>query len=89
LGKVQNFECIVCKAGITKQDDLDLCIGNDTSFERVETFCYLGDMLSSDGGCDHAVLARVNKAWNKFKELKSFLCAKGRSECESKFTEHV
>ena len=30
---------------------LGLCIGNDTSFERVETFCYFGDMLSSDGGC--------------------------------------
>ena len=53
------MECSVCKAGITKQVDLDLCIGNDMSFERVETFCYLGDMLSSDGGCDHAVLARV------------------------------
>ena len=44
------------------------------SFERVETFCYLGDMPSSDGGCDHAVLARVNKAWNKFRELKSYNC---------------
>ena len=46
------------------------------SFERVETFCYLGDMQSSDGGCDQPVLARVNKAWKKFRELKSFLCAK-------------
>ena len=33
-------------------------------------------MLSSDGGCDHAMLSRVNKAWNKFRELESFLCAK-------------
>ena len=52
LEKVQKFECSVCKAGITKQDEiLGLRIGNDTSFERVETFCYFGDMLSSDGGC--------------------------------------
>ena len=33
-------------------------------------------MSSSDDGCDHAVLARANKVWNKFRELKSFLCAK-------------
>ena len=64
-----------CKLGITKQDDLDLRIGRDMNFGRVETFCYLRDMLSYDGGCDHAVLARVNKVWNKFRELKSILCA--------------
>ena len=66
LGKVQGFECSVSKAGITKQDDLDLCIGRDMSFESVEAFCYLGNMPSSDGGCFHAVLVRVDKAWNKF-----------------------
>ena len=51
------------KAGITKQDDLDLRIGRDKNFEREETFCYLGDMLSSDNDCNKAVLANVNKAW--------------------------
>ena len=44
----QHFECSVCKAGITNQDYLGLRIGRDMSFERVEKFCYLGDMLSSD-----------------------------------------
>ena len=52
---------------------------SDTVIERVETFCYLGDMLSSDGGCEHAVISRMNKAWNKFRELKPVLCAKGIS----------
>ena len=51
-------------------------IGNDNVFEKVHTFCYLGDMLISDGGCDHAVSARINKAWNKFRELKPILCSK-------------
>ena len=68
--------CSVCKTGISKQDGLDLQIGGGMSFERIETFCYLGDMLSSDGGCDHAVLARINKACEKFRKSKSFLCAK-------------
>ena len=43
------------------------------SFDRVQTFCYLGD--SSGIGYDHAMVARVKKAWNKFRELKSFLRA--------------
>ena len=90
LGKVQKFECNVCKTAITKQDEIGLRIGNNMSFERVETFCYFGDMLSSDGGCDRAMLARVNKAWNKFRELKSFLCAKRISlNVKGKFTQHV
>ena len=49
---------------------------NDTVVERVETFCYLGDMLISDGGCDRAVITRISKAWNKLLELKPVLCAK-------------
>ena len=72
---LQDFECSVCKAGINKPDDSDLRIGNVMSFERVETFCYLGDMLSSDGGYEHAVITR-DKTWNKFRELKLLWCAK-------------
>ena len=33
-------------------------------------------MLSSDGSCNHALLMRVNKAWNKLQELKSIVYAK-------------
>ena len=46
------------------------------SFETAETFCYLGDKLSFDGGYEHAVLARVNKAWHKFRELGHFCMPK-------------
>ena len=34
------------------------------------------NVLSYDGGRDHVVLARVNKARDKFIEVKSFLCVK-------------
>ena len=34
-------------------------IGNGISLEKVDKFCYLGDMLDADGGCDSAVTARV------------------------------
>ena len=35
----------------------------------VSKFCYLGDMLSSGGGCTQAVIARCRVAWGKFKLL--------------------
>ena len=33
---------------------------------KVDKFCYLGDLLDADGGCDSAVTARVRSAWKKF-----------------------
>ena len=48
--------------------DLHLDIGNGISLEKVDKFCYLGDMLDADGGCDSAVTARVRSAWKKFCE---------------------
>ncbi|XP_048772794.2 uncharacterized protein LOC125678380 [Ostrea edulis] len=37
--------------------------------EVVGSFCYLGDMLSTAGGCDLATTMHVKTAWKKFKEL--------------------
>ena len=34
--------------------DLHLDIGNGVSLEKVDKFCYLGDMLDADRGCDSA-----------------------------------
>jgi len=42
--------------------------GNEVSLEKVDKFCYLGDMLDADGGCDSAVTTRVRSAWKKFRE---------------------
>jgi len=46
--------------------------------EQVDTFCYLGDMLSVHGDCDAdaAVQARVHKGWNKFIQLVLLLTNK-------------
>ena len=33
------------------------------------TFCYLGDMLCSGGGCDNAIAARYCVAWGKIGKL--------------------
>jgi len=44
--------------------------------EKVDKFCYLGDMLDTDGGCDSAVTAGVRSAWKKFRK---YLTGKGFS----------
>lgn len=46
------------------------------TYNRVDNFCYLGDMLSAKGGVDAAVTARVRCAWQKFRELTPFLTSK-------------
>ena len=44
----------------------------------VDKFCYLGDMLSQ-GGCEHAILKRIQTGWLKFRELSGLLIGKGMS----------
>ena len=32
-------------------------------YEIVDKLCYLGDMLSQEGGCEHAILKRIQTGW--------------------------
>ena len=77
------FFCISCKVDRPITDrlnaDLHLDIGNGVSLEKVDKFCYLGDMLNADGGCDSAVTVRVRSAWKKFHEYLPILTGKGFS----------
>ena len=59
--------------------DLHRDIGNGVSLDKVDKFCYLGDMLDADGGCDSAVTARVISACKKFREYLPILTGKGFS----------
>ena len=43
--------------------------GGPDKLEVVASFCYLGDMLSAAGCCEHSTTTRVKTAWNKFKDL--------------------
>ena len=40
------------------------------------TFCYLGDMLCPDGGCDSALATRCCVAWGKFRKLLPVLTSR-------------
>ena len=48
-------------------------------YEIVDKFCHLGDMVSQEGGCEHAILKRIQTGWLKFRELSGLLIGKGTS----------
>ena len=48
-------------------------------YEIVDKLCYLGDMLSQEGGCEHAIPKRIQTGWLKFRELSGLLIGKGMS----------
>jgi len=50
--------------------------GASAKLELVDTFCYLGDMLSADGDADAVVEARIRIGWNKFRQLVPLLTNK-------------
>ena len=56
-----------------------ISLENGQSFECVEKFCYLGDMIAAGGGAGEASRARVRSGWAKFKELAPILTSRGAS----------
>ena len=44
--------------------------------ERVQKFCYLGDVLNDGGGCEIAVSRRCHLGWARFNKLSGVLCGR-------------
>ena len=44
--------------------------------ESVSEFTYLGDKVSSGGGCEAAVTVRTRCGWAKFRECHELLCGR-------------
>ena len=58
-----SFICRRCKGELCETRQINsqvngLHIDGD-EYEIVDKFCYLGDMLSQEGGCEHAILKRI------------------------------
>ena len=74
LSGVANFQCPACvnpsSTNIPQAEPLQV---EGQEIELVNSFCYLGDMLSCDGGCVAAVRTRVACAWSKWRELAGLL----------------
>ena len=70
-----DYRCTWCQGTARPLDgrpQREVQVGPD-KLKVVASFCYLGDMLSSAGGCELSTTIRVKTARKKFKELKPVL----------------
>lgn len=81
LKGITGFHCDSCKGKITRQtgDTGNLSMRGVGNFERIDKFCYLGDMMEAGGGVGWASRCRVRSAWSKFRELAPLLAKRGAS----------
>ena len=84
LKKVESsFICSRCKGELCETRQVNSQVNglhiDGHEYEIVDKFCYLSDMLSQEGGCEHAILKRVQTGWLKFRELSGLLIGKGMS----------
>ena len=82
LKKVEScFICRRCKGELSETRQINSQINglhiDGHEYEIVDKLCYLGDMLSQEGGCEHAILKRIQTGWLKFRELSGLLIGKG------------
>jgi len=54
-----------CSNPVVSAGHTNVGIGASANLEVVDTFCYIGDMLSVDADADAAVEARIRIGWNK------------------------
>ena len=68
-----------CKGELSETRQVNGLHIDGHEYEVVDKFCYLGDILSQEGGCEHAILKRIQTGWLKFRELSGLLIGKGMS----------
>ena len=81
-GRLQNngeFECAVCRGEQVERVRWERIVLAGESFDCVEEFCYLGDVICAGGGAGASSVARVRSGWKKFRELLPLLTLKGFS----------
>ena len=74
-----SFICRRCKGELSETRQVNDLHIDGHEYKIVDKFCYLGDMLSQEGGCEHAILKRMQTGWLKFRELSGLLIGKGTS----------
>ena len=78
LTKDSDYRCTLCHGTARPLDgrpQKEVQVRPDKP-EVVTSFCYLGDMLSAEGGCEFSTTTCVKTAWKKFKELLPVLSSR-------------
>ena len=76
LTRVVGFVCMRCCGDLVEVNQGEKVKLGNNEVEIVKEFCYLGDMLETEGGVEVAVTARVRAGWRKFKEISGMLCGR-------------
>jgi len=69
---VQGFQCQSCKERRNIGGDRELST-TGARIDKVDEFCYLGNILDCKAGLERAVRARVAAAWKKWREMASLI----------------
>ena len=70
-----DYVCPRCTAGPGHNGELPLQLGGE-QVEVVNHFCYLGDVLSGEGGVERTIKARTAAAWRKWRDISGLLTNK-------------
>ena len=65
-----------CPASI-RRGEIEVPEDDSLEIDEVKEFCYLGDVLDSDGGVERSVRGRIATTWKKWREISSMLRNKG------------
>ena len=76
-----SFKCSRCLGTAHPIDDrpIDYVAVDGQQLAVVDSFCYLGDNISADGGCEAATVTRIRAMWGKFRKLLPILGSKSLS----------
>ena len=77
IAEVKDLVCNSCSGPPldTCEEEENIVIGN-SSYEAVQQFCYLGDMLSAGGGAEASSVTPTMCPWKKFRELLPILSSR-------------
>ena len=72
-----NYICPACTGQVAREEeDDDVLLIDGEVVEEVREFCYLGDLLDTEGSVERTVRMRVAAAWRKWREIASLLINK-------------
>ena len=60
-----SFICRRCKGELSETRQVNGLHIDGHEYEIVDKLCYLGDMLSQEDSCEHAILKRIQTGWLK------------------------
>ena len=76
INNATDFQCPTCRGQKEIEEHRDDQQLKGGVFEEVIEFCYLGDLLDSEGGMERPVRMRVSATWYKRKDISSLLINK-------------